>query len=190
MASITLTKDNKTRTIELLTAKKNEDADHIKIGNYYAELTENTDETLGTPRLKFTKDSTIKYIKEIFVMSWSENFGSWTGTSSGESRTYGNISFYLPHRIKSGTFTLKIYSSKGFNQNRGQAKISVTGIGEVAVGGTNDGDSGTRTGTFSVSEVAKNHHYTGYVAPTFSTTSSGSGSATGYVTFSGIVYDD
>ena len=52
MASINI---NGTRKIQLLSQKKNLNAPHIKIGNYYGELTTDKSKTNGNPTLCFTK---------------------------------------------------------------------------------------------------------------------------------------
>ena len=62
MASIKLTKGATTREIELTDIEPT--GKHIKIGDYYGELTTDARNTKGLPRLKFNKGGIVYYILE------------------------------------------------------------------------------------------------------------------------------
>ena len=64
-----------TREIELLDAIKNPSAINFKVGNKYAELTDDITKTNGSPQLKFSKNGNEYYIREKFKISgnWSLN---------------------------------------------------------------------------------------------------------------------
>ena len=64
-----------TREIELLDAIKNPSAINFKIGDKYAELTDDIGKTNGNPLLKFSKDGNEYYIREIFIRSGSFSVG-------------------------------------------------------------------------------------------------------------------
>lgn len=71
-----------TRKIELLDAIKNPSAINFKIGDKYAELTDDITKTNGSPQLSFTKDGVISYIREIFETSGSFSFRGLKGTKN------------------------------------------------------------------------------------------------------------
>lgn len=62
------------RIIELLNEKQNLLSKHIKIGNFYGELTQKIEFTKGKPLLKFSKDNQTYYIKEIFDNNFEIKF--------------------------------------------------------------------------------------------------------------------
>lgn len=67
MATLTLTKNAISRSIELLDTVNDANAINVNIGNYFAELTTDVSLAGDTPRLKFTKNGTDYWIRETFA---------------------------------------------------------------------------------------------------------------------------
>lgn len=155
MIQIARIKINGSRSIELLASKKNPSAEHIKIGNFYGELTEDKTKTNGNPTLVFNKSGKKKYIREKFTVQVSKTrlVNGWilhsTGSSGGGGSSVRNeISpnyIDIPWNITEGT--LELDGRMDSYWARGVITIENIGNFSFDFGETHGGGSGGSTGT-------------------------------------------
>lgn len=100
-------KINNNREITLLSAKKNPNEKHIKIGNYFGELTTDISKTNGKPTLKLSKDGKNYYIREKFTTNVSNKtlFSELVNLINGKAIP---INLTFGGKVVSGTLTATI----------------------------------------------------------------------------------
>ena len=116
-----------TREIELLDAIKNPSAINFKVGNKYAELTDDITKTNGSPQLKFSKNGNEYYIREIFTIPVNKSIFSKTYTvseGSGYASFSGSVTITTP-------FTGRITASGSYDshEDNSSSYITVSNVG-------------------------------------------------------------
>ena len=101
-----------TREIELLDAIKNPSAINFKIGNKFAELTEDISKTNGSPLLKFSKGGNEYYIREKFTIPVDKTIFNQTYTveENKQKNLSGSVTI-------TKAFTGRITVSGSYNSN-------------------------------------------------------------------------
>jgi len=128
-----------TREIELLDAIKNPSAINFKVGNKYAELTDDITKTNGSPLLKFSKNGNEYYIREIFTVPINEVVLQKDYNASGGSDFLIRASFsYTVPRKFTGTIKLSAKHTVQYSDRPGYSEITgdMGTIPSIALGQT------------------------------------------------------